>query len=243
MATSISLNDSQMAVAHFMDASRDLRFIAEDTHFPELGAFADRFLAGVTGFGRTEMEFGRRNRVANLASAGFAPDALEGLHDVKWRLASNFNLQGVQLLDGASRLVEGAQRIRLPEHRPDLGDDVAALRRDLSFHLAELEIKPSDAVRIAEAAKPILDLASRGDVTALYKEVADRAVHLQKLRSTEDRGTQDNIPVWKVAAIVVAVGIWVWALFKCKWWGSCSLKEGLGYFIAFWIAALIAKFC
>jgi hypothetical protein len=96
---------------------------------------------------------------------------------------------------------------------------------------------------IIEAANPILDLAAKGDVAALYKEVADRAVQLQKLRSSEDRGMQENIPVWKIAAIAVAVGIWIWALFKCKWWGSCSLKEGLAYFIVFWISVLIARYC
>lgn len=237
------LSDDQRAVAEFLGASRELRFVAEDPHFPELGAFTDRFLASLTDFGRTEMEAGRRSRISDLASSGFAPDVLEGLHDVRWRLASKFNLEGIALLDGASRLAEAAQRIQLPEHRPGIGDDIATLRRDLLFHLGELNIKASDARKTAEAISPILDLASKGDAAALYREIADRAVQLQKLRSSEDRGTKENIPVWKIVAIAVAVGIWIWALFKCRWWGSCSLKEGLAYAIVFWISALIAKYC
>lgn len=243
MANQTFLSANQQAVANFMEASKELRLVANDSNFPELAGFTDHFLASVTLFGRTEMEFQRRSRVAGLTKAGFAPETLGGLNDLRWRLATQFNLQGIELLDGTDRLVEAVTRVKLPGDRPAVGDDIAKLRKELYFHISELEVKPADAQKIIEGITPILDIASRGDVAELYREVANKARQLQELRSTEDRGMRENIPVWKVIAIVIAFGIWIWALFRCKWWGSCSLKEGLAYAIVFWISALIANYC
>jgi hypothetical protein len=242
MAQRSFLSGTQQTVSEFMEASKDLRAVANDPNFPELAEFTDHFLSAVTHFGRTEMELQGVERVADLTKGGFAPRDLEGFRATRLQLADRFNRTGIRLLEGADRLPETVARLE-PPNRAALQEDVSALKEELQFHLGELEVKPSDSSRIAKAISPIFDLVGQGNVNGLYEHVARQAGTLQRLRASESRGAEENIPVWKIVAIAVAVGVWVWALFKCKWWGSCSLKEGLAYAIIFWISAFIAKFC
>jgi hypothetical protein len=113
---------------------------------------------------------------------------------------------------------------------------------DLREALADLEVKASDVEKINNVIRSGIDQFRNKPPQGLGEYLAGKLKELAAVRKRPDWGAVDNVPLWKVAAIVVAVGVFIWAFFRCAL-NRCSLVEGLSYFIIISVAGLIAKFC
>lgn len=232
------LSEKQIAVRDFLEASEYLRQIADDGQGRGMLEFTESFIQSVASFGVSELYAREAERYLAL-----------GLSKRK----ANYSLEKSKHHHEKGLRAVGYAKNALNQFRKDLEEyptdmrlderDISELIQGLNEQLADLDIKRSDAEKISKTLQEGMHAIAREGAQALPDYLEERIEELAKLRSQEDRGAVENIPVWKVAAIAVALGVWIWALFRCKWWGSCRLKEGLGYFIVFWIAVYIAKFC
>jgi len=113
---------------------------------------------------------------------------------------------------------------------------------DLKAIVTDFDTKPSDAKKLGDAIDEVGAAFAEAGHDGVIKLLQKKVTELQDLRSRPDRGAVENIPVWKAAAIIAAVGIWVIALIHCGFFG-CSVSWGAAYAIGFAIAAYIAFFC
>lgn len=232
-----TLTREQAACSEFLRSSDFMREIADDKHGRALLDFTDSLILAVTAFGTAELHARHAERCEVLK-----------LPAQRARLASQ---QSARHHDKGLTLIAHCRK-SLKEFRRELDDfptdtvparEFETLHKDIREALVELEVKASDVDKIDKTIRTCLDLVSANGAATLPDYLDKHLDELESLRKRKDRGAVENIPVWKVAAIALAVGVWVWALFRCRWWGSCSKKEGLSYFILFWLAVLIARFC
>lgn len=232
------LSAKQSAVMDYYNSSEYLRQIADDGHGRGILEFTESFIQSVASFGISELYAREAERCITLKLS-------ETRANASLERSKHFHEKGIRSIAYAKKSLKQFKK-DIKEYPTDIKldkTDIAEFMQELNEEVANLEIKKTDAEKINKTVLEGMDFIAKEGIGALPGYLEDKIDALEKIRSQKDRGAVDNIPVWKVAAIAVAVGIWIWALFRCKWWGSCSLKEGLAYFIVFWIAALIAKFC
>lgn len=232
------LSREQQATQEFMKASEHLRQVADDRHGTGLLEFTDALVQAIACFGTSEL-------YARQAERGSALDVHASRVMFSSKMSARCNEKGIKTLSYA--------REALKHFRKDLSSfpidtklndsDINIAQQEIREALADLEIKESDVIKIDKVFTVGFELVRSQGVSSLPEYLESQISNLERIRRQPDRGAIENIPVWKLAAIAIAVGVWIWALFRCKWWGSCSSKEGLAYATVFWISALIARFC
>lgn len=231
------LNREQKAVYEFMTASAMMRQVADDGHGKGLLDLTDALLQAIASFGVSELYA----RIAERCKA-------LGIKDSRYQLALENsvynNKKGLRNLSYAQNAFKQFRKdLGTYPKDTNLSEDLDILQRELRDGLVDLEIKASDVIKIDNAIKECFDTVRPKGIEGLADYIKMKLSELENIRKKDDRGAIENIPVWKIAAVAVALGVWVWGLFRCKWWGSCSWKEGLSYAVIFYVAALIRKFC
>lgn len=232
-----ALTREQGAATEFLTASEFMRRIADDKHGKGLLEFTNNLIVAMVAFGSSELYARQSERCEVLEMpAGRARTASQ--------LSARYNNKGLALL--------GRARDALNVFRQELAgfpdDAVAAkefetMHEDLREALVDLEVKASDVEKIEKTIRTCLDEVRTKGKVVLPDYLGRHLDELEKLRKREDRGAVENIPVWKIALIALAVGVWVWAYFRCRWWGDCSYAPAIAYFAIAWFAVLIRRFC
>lgn len=228
----------QQATSEFLRASAFMRDIADDRHSASLLEFTDSVILAIAEFGTAELHARHAERMKTLKLARPRAQASAA------QQVARHQKKGFALIACGRKALDAFRR-ELADFPTDLvaAREIDALGQDLRESLVDVELKASDVEKVDKVIGACLDEIRAKGAAALPGYLGKHLAELERLRKGADRGAVDNIPVWKVAAIAVAVGVFVWALFRCRWWGSCSLKEGLAYAVVFWIAALIARYC
>jgi hypothetical protein len=231
------LSREQQAVSDFMDVSTPLLRIADDGHNTGLQNFADAIVHSIAFFGLSELHARQAERggVLNVQSSKTLSAS---------RMSTHYNDKGLKTLSFAQdALKEFKEELANYPKSGDLRASVDTFQQELREALADLDLKASDVTKIDEAIQPCLDIVRSQGADELVNYLEEQVGQLEEVRRRPDRGAVENIPIWKVVAIVVAVGVWVWALFRCGIFRGCSRAEGLAYFVIFWLAVLISRFC
>ena len=214
----------------------DLRRSCFDREHP-VGAACDHFVrefgAAVGQFGVCELHMRQAER---WQAAGLMPEAEAELR----ARAGLLNDRGLELLADA---VEALSTVRdalgeVAPLAPGVGlSFVTELKPELCFQLASLEIKPADVTKLLEAFENINAPIADNDLMASVDQVHEWLMSFDEARRRPDRGVIDNIPWWKVAAIVAFYG--AIALAKIYQGGIALAIAIFGGFLAI----LIACFC
>lgn len=230
------LSREQAASFQFLRASDPLREVADDGHGQGLASFAGLFVQAVNSFGLSELQARQAERIQILklpaASARSAQSRSKQHNDKGLRLLGECRDALKLFREEVATFPDSAAQ----------ASQVRAVRDEFRANLVELELKASDIAKIDASAAEAFELAERG-AGALPDYLERHLGRLEEARKRADRGAVDNIPIWKIIAIVVAFGVWIWAFFRCGWWGACSYAEGLAYAVIFWLAALVVRFC
>ena len=102
-----------------------------------------------------------------------------------------------------------------------VAEGVNNTRAQLLQHIAELEVKPSDALKIRDAIDRALEPAKQLSADALPSFFEKAIDELRGLRERPDRGTNENIPWWKIAGIVLIAAGFVAAVIACIAFPPC----------------------
>lgn len=224
---------NQTRIQNFIDASRKLEPFVRDERSDLLAEVLHGMTDAVILFGRSEMDYRQAQRYRALDIKSEEAQRREergGFHHER----------GLQSLEAAIESIREFEQ-EASEYEPveisSDDEDIQYLRREWRAQLAELEIKASDVKRLNDALEEALGAVIEGQAEGIARFVEQRLTELQEIRESETRGTEENIPVWKIAAVAAFFGIAMWALMKCRWrWfgRKCTWKEELIY-------ALIAK--
>jgi hypothetical protein len=232
------------AVSQFRMESEKMLRLAGDMPGKGLLELTESFLEAISSFGLTEINSRMVERRA----------AIEIQQDFVKTVSKKINYNNEKGLRNLSYAYRGLKIFRedLINIRKEVGDkfevdiskDLKVLHDELRAGLVDLDIKASDVVKIDKVITECFENVGSNGADGLVDYIELKLNDLEKIRKSPNRGAVENIPVWKVAAIAVAVGFWIWGLFKCHWWNSsCSTKESLAYSTIFWIACLVYRFC
>lgn len=208
---------------------------------------ASTFLNAVLLFGECELTIKRAERVEILYGAG------SDLKSCMESDALNINAQGLQLLERAIEEFSGKQRVRLgvrdPRDPEETDYDFTGATREgidgfvssLRSYLLDSQVKPTDVGEIWEI---VQEVSAIGGSQELREYVLDKSRQLLEYRASATRGTDKNIPWWKVCAIAVILGISVYGVACClRRWCGCSKVAGAAANLGLSVASLVLRFC
>ena len=113
---------------------------------------------------------------------------------------------------------------------------------EFKLQCTDLEIKGKDVDKLFAGVDQVFASFQKEGINGVVGVIEKSMQELITLRKSDTRGAIDNFPIWKVAAIIVGIGVWIIGLIHCGWFG-CSLQAGAAYFIIFAIAAIVTRFC
>lgn len=230
------LGRNQQATLEYLNASQYLRQISESPNGTGLLEFTSSFVNAVSFFGISELKAREAERAGIL-------DVQSNKVITSLKASSQFNEKGFRTLSYA--------RDSLKKFRDELvnvtdtkkyDDKFLIFQSELNEALVEVETKASDVKIISDSFTECFDLMKNKGVHSLPDYLEEKINNLEDIRKRPDRGAVQNIPLWKVAAIAVAVGVLIWAFFKCNYF-ECTQIEGIAYVTVFWIAALVTNYC
>src|SRR4051812_10700243 len=106
--------------------------------------------------------------------------------------------EGIELLHGLRRSLPPLMEelAQIPADRGELASLLDQAEQDLRMHLADWDMKGSDARKLMERASETVGLVRSSALSAIGEQI-DRAMEeLEAARLEPDRGTHDNIPWW-----------------------------------------------
>lgn len=224
------------AVDRFSRAAFHFVGILEDER---LKVFAAEFVDGLTAIGESELHARQMDRCEVLGVQG-------GRKEVARERFKELNERGRKIvLSSASRL-----KALRDDFERDPSQETATLtnvqlkewRERLYGMLVDLEMKGSDVQQVQESIDEYANAMRTKGPGAVLTLTERKVKELHKVRGQSGRGATTNIAIWKAIAIAVFIGVGLWAIFKCSFFG-CSITENLAYGTIMLIAFLVAIFC
>jgi hypothetical protein len=110
--------------------------------------------------------------------------------------------------------------------------------------VSNLEIKSSDAKKLMDALDEIIVAVNNNGEQGFLNFLTSKTADLEQLRQSPTRGTEDNIPVWKLVAIAVFLGLGIYGIIRCIVRGrNCGQVFSKAELTGLTLAAIIASFC
>lgn len=117
------------------------------------------------------------------------------------------------------------------------------MRVRISEILAESPLKVTDVSKLIGAFDKVVARAAIEGELGVITFMRDKLIELKEVRLSSTRGTEDNIPVWKLIAAIVIFGFPVYKSLRCILYKKCcNTVSGLEGAIVF-IAALAWSLC
>lgn len=199
-------NDVEDRVTQVEESYGEIRrLLTRMDAYPEVQQFGQGLLESVLNFGECEL-------LVELGDKEQSLEKLEGASARRKTDAQEINEHGQERLRAARKaLKEGTGKgVKVDEA------DKRALRaagQRFRRSLVKSPLKAKDARQIAD----LWDEASAIDsLDELSGYLARQAEALEQRRGSASRGTEQNIPIWKIAAAAAIVGIAVWGVICCN---------------------------
>lgn len=185
--------------------------LQEAAEFPVEGfsRFVGAWSAAVADVGRSELYARKAERYKTFGvGEGVADDAGARFEKLNSRGVEGLRRARKQLADLGEGLAEYDKRLR--DSGRDIPGELDDYRTELFEHLADVEMKHSDAQQLRELVDEAVDAAKKGGLAGVAEfgvAQLDRAV---EARESDGRGADTNFAVWKLVAVIallVALGI------------------------------------
>ena len=206
MATLESWMPNDLDIANrYIEKARTLRGVLAESGSESLVSLADSLTRATVQFGRCElhMHAADRNAALNINAALIS----SGI-----KRAMSYHARGLEYLAGAkpalTRLAEEASSIAEEEVRKIWSGIEGEIKESWLSALGDLDMKPSDAQKLLGVMDECSAAAATG-FKGLVGHIDQQFQKLEQLRKTPTRGTENNWPVWKLAAVAVWLGMTV----------------------------------
>lgn len=239
----MTLSREQTAAKNWLVASRLMADMVR-AGAPDTEAAYTTFCDAVNAYGQQELFARRAERIDAIQATKRLAAARD--RSISERFRSRGDIGIGYALDELAALLESGVSDSLnatDEHAGRLDE----FSEDLLFQFSELEIKPKDVTRLGEVLRDVIGEARDGGEKQLISAMQQRLETLRDLRAQPDRGAVDNIPVWKVVAIAIAIGFAVWLVVRCikalRNKKPCHFGVTGDQAIVITFMALLASFC
>lgn len=201
----------------------------------DAGEGANAFIEALLWFGRTE-------RIAHAAqrrtAAGLKPDPGT---DATVRKFNNNGLAA--LADATAALQRAAASIPAAAPKKEALAAAADVFGDLKGLFADCDIKPSDVGKLAKLLDEATAAVASGEKSG-FDAMLKKLGELDAARRRPDRGDVENIPIWKIAAIAVFLGLTLAVVLRCfANRNHCSDVIQAALVAGMAIASLVIRFC
>jgi hypothetical protein len=180
----------------------------------------DSVTKALSEFGNCELRMRHAERNTSL---GINPGLAKSLDEIgkKHQATGLMHLQNARAT--VKTLKGELQKMTFPPQQDagKVAEGVNNIRAQLLQHITELEVKPSDALKIRDAMDRALEPAKQLSADALPNFFEKAIDELRGLRERPDRGTNENIPWWKIAGIVLIAGAFASIVIACIAFPPC----------------------
>ncbi len=221
------LNEMAMAYLPAVDLDADLELFSQSYY-----AFSKALL----NFGEAELNFrtGERYNVLSLSSdvVNYSNQQLQ-----QW------NERGTVILNRAIDAINEFIDTQSLESTGVPAARFADMQVRTKLFLAQTHLKPSDVVKVSNALNQMVDKAVAGGELAVVTFMRDKMIELRDIRRTPSRGTEENIPIWKLIGIIILFGLPVFKVLRCLIRNRCCRTvDDVEALVAF-IAAVAVLLC
>jgi hypothetical protein len=229
----------QTRVKNFEDEILPFKNFIANTQLKSLIEFNNTFFDGFRTLGVGELwarQYERQSKLQSLiANAEYSQSQFK-----------RYNILGIQRInDALGKLKEAASEFNAvikPDDVKKIENKLKEQIDEFKLQCTDLEIKGSDVDKLFNSVDKLFDSfqveGSSGVINVMEKSIQE----LISLRNSDNRGAIENFPIWKVAAIIIGIGVWIIAFIHCGFF-NCSVSAGTAYFIIFLIAAIVVRFC
>jgi hypothetical protein len=229
----------QSRVRHFERDLIPLKTFIAKTQLPSLISFTETFFDGFRTLGIGELyarQFERESQIKELAGrAKLSQASFKKQNDL-----------GIQRINDAIPSLRGIAKelsaVIDPKNLKKVESKIKEQVNEFKLQCVEMEIKGRDVERLIGAVDEAVASLKAGGYDGLTGLMEKKMKELVNLRKSPNRGAIDNFPVWKVVAIIIALGAWIVGIIHCGFF-NCSLAAGTAYTIVFAVAAAVASFC
>lgn len=196
--------------------------------------FEDAFVL----FGISELSYKKAERAAAL---NVYPDSVT-FHT---NFGQKYNMKGVEALTQCLAHLQAFNQSEIfATCPPNFFADLQEMKLDAFDFLIDLEFKVSDVVKVQEKIDEVISVINLQSGNNLLVYLEGKINELIIARQQPDRGNIDNIPLWKLIAVCVNLGVGTWAIYACRVRSrGCSTKAATIYRLIVAIAWEVFFFC
>jgi hypothetical protein len=219
-ATKIAGTRERESVLEFLHQASTLRSTLvphiEPGRFPSALPFHDIWVAAVASCGTSEI-------YARSLDRSLALDVGAGERTHLEAEVARYNERGIaaieQIRDLMPRFREELGTLDAPD--PEiLNQGLADLESEVKAALAETDMKGSDAEKLMMRFVDAGNVIRESGLTGVPDHIDRMLQELLNARRSDDRGSSENIPVWKVYIIAAAAGWWLTIMLICFVYGA-----------------------
>ncbi len=221
------LNQTAMAYMPALELDSEINLLS-NTYYSTI--------MSVLHFGEGELNFRKGERFSELK---LSPQFVRYCNDQ----LKEWNERGINSLDIAINTIEEFIKSGILSKDPVSEKNFRDMRVRISEILAESPLKVTDVSKLIGAFDKVVARAATEGELGVITFMRDKLIELKKVRLSSTRGTEDNIPVWKLIAAIVIFGFPVYKSLRCILYKKCcNTVSGLEGAIVF-IAALAWSLC
>lgn len=198
---------NQIRLMDFNGAATNFKFQSFDSDEPEFNEMLDYIFHAAENFGLCELHYREAFRKKELKEI---PDSFKDLVEK----SKKHNDIGLKSLDKALKIVPKLEKYIGKEVKYEK-EKVTEIMDGIVEFFSEMEIKPSDVAKVRRVIEEVSEEAFKGGQKAVISSIEKNLRTLAKVRSSENRGAVENIPIWKIALIAALIGVAFWWVFRC----------------------------
>lgn len=180
-------------------------------------------------FGESELNFRKGERFKTLK---LSPKIVSYSNEQ----LKEWNKRGITALDRSITSIEEFIKSGILGKEPVAEKEFKDMRLRIAEVLAETPLKSSDVLKLIQCFDEVVSKSAKNGELGVITFMRDKLVELKRVRLSLSRGTEDNIPVWKLIAAIILFVFPVYKSLRCILYKKCcntvSGLEGLIVFIA-----------
>jgi hypothetical protein len=165
-------------------------------------------IQAILNFGEAELNFRKGERFEMLGLS-------ENVVVYSKEQLTELNTRGIAMLDKAIEAFDEFIESNEFSNEPVPADAFDSEKLKVKEILAQSHLKVSDVVKLDNALSEVIDVIARDGELGVVNFIRAKLVELKNVRLSPSRGTEENIPIWKLIAALILFGIMSWKVLRC----------------------------
>lgn len=165
-------------------------------------------IQAILNFGEAELNFRKGERFETLGLS-------ENVVAYSREQLTELNARGIAMLDKAIEAFDEFINSNEFSNEPVSGGAFDVEKLKVKEILAQSHLKVSDVVKLNNALNEVLGVIANGGELGVINFIKAKLSEFKDVRLSPSRGTEENIPVWKIIAALILLGIMSYKVLRC----------------------------